>query len=78
MRAALGTKLWAGNREQWTKMWRADHPIRWAWSTWRRHRIEYEERLGRPEFSRLAVLRVRRPRDAEAVIRHLCTTAPRP
>ena len=74
-RAAMRTELWAGNREQWRKLWRADHPIRWAWSNWRRHRIDYAERLGQPEYAHLTVLRVRRPREAEAVVRRLIDAA---
>jgi adenylate kinase family enzyme len=78
VRSVLQTELWAGNREQWRNMLRADHPIWWAWKHWRRHRVEYAERLTRPEFSHLEVLRVRRPREAEVVIRHLSTGAARP
>jgi hypothetical protein len=59
-------------------LWQADHPIRWAWRSARRHRIEFAQQLGRPEFSGLVVLRVRRPREAEAVIRHLSSAASRP
>jgi adenylate kinase family enzyme len=69
-RAALGGELWAGtgNREQWRHFLRPSHPIRWAWSTWRRRRQETEERLRRVEFAHLVVLRLRRPDEARRVL----------
>jgi adenylate kinase family enzyme len=72
MRAIDRTELWAGNREIWWRWLRASHPIRWAWSTWRRRRSELEELLGREEYKHLGVLRVRRPRDAPSVVDALC------
>jgi adenylate kinase family enzyme len=71
VRALLRTELWAGNRERWLHMLRPSHPIRWAWSTWRRHRREYEERIGRSDYAHLVVLRLRRPREAEQLLRRL-------
>jgi adenylate kinase family enzyme len=70
-RAMLRTELWAGNRERWLHMLRPSHPIRWAWSTWRRRRREYEERIGGSDYAHLVVLRLRRPRDAEELLRQL-------
>jgi hypothetical protein len=70
-RAALRTEMWAGNRERWLHMLRPSHPIRWAWSTWARRRREYEERIGRSDYADLVVLRLRRPRDAEKLLRQL-------
>jgi adenylate kinase family enzyme len=46
VRAVLRTEIWAGNRERWLHMLRPSHPIRWAWSTWRARRREFEERIG--------------------------------
>jgi len=74
-RAVLRTELWAGNRERWRHMLRPSHPIRWAWSNWARHRCEYAERLGREEYTRRVVLRLRRPAEAERAIRYLAETA---
>jgi adenylate kinase family enzyme len=71
VRAILRTELWAGNRERWLHMLRPSHPIRWAWSTWARRRREYEERIGRSDYAHLVVLRLRRPRDAEELLRQL-------
>jgi adenylate kinase family enzyme len=70
-RALLRTEMWAGNRERWLHMLRPSHPIRWAWSTWRRRRREYEERIGRSDYAHLVVLRLCRPRDAEGLLRQL-------
>jgi len=72
-RAVLRTELWAGNRERWLHMLvlRPSHPIRWAWSTWRRRRREYEERIERSDYAHLLVLRLRRPREAEQLLRQL-------
>ena len=69
-RAVLGGELWAGtgNREQWRHWVRPSHPIRWAWSTWRRRRKETEERLRCAEFAHLMVFRLRRPREARRVL----------
>jgi hypothetical protein len=71
VRAMLRTELWAGNRERWLHMLRPSHPIRWAWSTWPRRRREYEERIGRSDYAHLVVLRLRRPREAEELLRQL-------
>jgi hypothetical protein len=67
----LRTELWAGNRERWLHMLRPSHPIRWAWSTWRRRRREFEERIGQRDYADLLVLRLRRPREAEKLLRQL-------
>lgn len=63
-RAVTGKELWAGNREDWRRWFRASHPIRWAWSTWSRRRKQYEELLARQEYAHLRVLRLRRPKEA--------------
>ena len=70
-RALLRTELWAGNRERWLHMLRPSHPIRWAWSTWRRRRLEFEERIGQRDYADLVVLRLRRPHEAEKLLRQL-------
>ncbi|HEY3846738.1 MAG TPA: adenylate kinase [Acetobacteraceae bacterium] len=75
LRAALRTELWAGNRERWGHMLRPSHPIRWAWSTWERRRRETEERLAQPEYARLEVLRLRRPREVPLAIERLMQAA---
>lgn len=56
-----------GNRESWRKWGRASHPIRWAWSTWRRRRSETGALLKEPRYAHLTVLRLRHPREARRV-----------
>jgi adenylate kinase family enzyme len=70
-RAFTGTVLWAGNTENWRNWFRPSHPIPWAWTTWRQRRAEYAELVSRPEYQHLAVLRLRRPKDAETVIEQI-------
>jgi adenylate kinase family enzyme len=41
-RAAIGAELWNGNRERWSALLTADHPIRWAWRTYHERRRRYE------------------------------------
>jgi adenylate kinase family enzyme len=77
LRVILRTELWAGtgNRERWHHLLRASHPIRWAWSTWRRRRRETTERLRNAEYAHLTVLRLRHPREARRVIEILANAA---
>jgi adenylate kinase family enzyme len=70
-RALLRTELWAGNRERWLHMLRPSHPIRWAWNTWDRRRKDFEERIAGQDYAHLVVLRLRRPREAEKLLREL-------
>ena len=78
VRAMLRTELWAGNRERWLHMLRPSHPIRWAWSTWCRRRREFEERIGQRDYADLVVLRLRRPREAEKLLRQLMQGSGKP
>ena len=78
VRAILRTELWAGNRERWLHMLRPSHPIRWAWNTWARRRQECEERIGLSDYAHLVVLRLRRPRDAEELLRKLMRGSGKP
>ena len=73
MRAFDRRELWpgTGNRERWTHWFRASHPIRWAWSTWERRRVEAEARLSEPRYAHLSVVRLRHPREAGDVHRRL-------
>lgn len=73
LRAIDRTELWSGNRENWRRWFHASHPIRWAWSTWRRRRSQLEDFLQRAEYQQLVVLRLRRPRDAARVVDRLRT-----
>jgi adenylate kinase family enzyme len=69
-RVMTRTELWpgTGNRERWQFLIQASHPIRWAWSTWRRRREETAQRLAQSELAHLVVLRLRYPREASGVV----------
>ena len=75
LRVLLKTELWAGNHERWRALLRPSHPIRWAWATWGQRRRDTTERLARPEYAGLVVLRLRHPSEARAAIRHLAHAA---
>ena len=77
LRAILRNELWAGtgNRERWRHLLRPSHPIRWAWSTWRRRRRETAVRLGKAEYAHLVVFRLRRPAEARPAIDVLADAA---
>jgi adenylate kinase family enzyme len=77
LRAAFRTRLWSGNIERWRHLLRPSHPIRWAWSTWRRRRAEIEALLALDEQAHLIVHRLRRPAGANHMLRELTrATAP--
>ena len=67
IRAIDGKELWSGNRENWRSWLDADHPIRWAWDTWKSRRERYEAMLAEPDHAHLRVLRLRHPREAKGV-----------
>jgi len=74
-RAVSRAELWSGNVEHWRSLLRPSHPIRWAWTTWRRRRAEFEALLGQQAQAHLIVLRVRRPAQADGVARDLTREA---
>jgi adenylate kinase family enzyme len=43
-RASTRAELWNGNRERWRDWLQPDHPIRWAWLQFSRHRTQTTER----------------------------------
>jgi adenylate kinase family enzyme len=75
VRVVCRRELWSGNVEQWRHLLRPSHPIRWAWSTWRRRRAEIEALLARDEQSHLIVYRLRHPSEASGVARNLAAAA---
>jgi hypothetical protein len=75
VRAVFQTRLWAGNVERWRHLLRPSHPIRWAWSTWRRRRNEIEALLGQDAQAHLIVHRIRRPAEARGVVREFARAA---
>lgn len=66
-RAISREELWNGNRERWREWVRAEHPIRWAWSTHGRRRADYERRFAEPEYAHLRVHRCRTRRSSAAL-----------
>ena len=76
-RAVAGTALWAGNREDWRRLFRASHPIRWAWQSWTRVRAETASLLADPQFAHLRVLRPASPRALPGAIAALDAAASR-
>jgi len=63
--------MWNGNREDAREWIRAGHPIRWAWSTHGERRLSY--RATAAGDHRVVLLRT--PRDAEAWLARLATSA---
>ena len=70
-RAFDGKELWSGNRENWRSWFDADHPMRWAWDTWKQRRERYETLVADPANAHLTVLRLRHPREASGVAARL-------
>jgi len=70
-RAFNQKELWAGNREDWRRLLRPSHPIGFAWRTWRERRSRFEQLLSDAQYRHLAVLRLRRPREATTVLNQL-------
>jgi adenylate kinase family enzyme len=75
VRAADQTELWGGNKEDWRRWLRPSHPIRWAWSTWRERRWQFEQLLGGDQYKHLIVMRLRKPQTAAMVIEQLKKSA---
>jgi adenylate kinase family enzyme len=75
VRAADQTELWGGNKEDWRRWLRPSHPIRWAWSTWRERRCQFEQLLGGDQYKHLIVMRLRKPQTAAMVIEQLKKSA---
>ena len=73
VRAIDGTELWpgTGNREDFRRWLDKDHPIRWAWDTFERRRSDYEQRFANPENKDAKLIRLRDPREANAIVERL-------
>ena len=72
-RAWSGRELWpgTGNRENWRHWLDKEHPIRWAWDTFAPRRRRYEALFADPGLAHLTRHRLRRPREADALVREL-------
>ncbi len=77
-RALDGQELWpgTGNRERFADWLSPEHPIRWAWDTYRRRRAQYEALLAAPEYAHLDVRRLRHPREADRLLADLSGDQP--
>lgn len=73
VRAATGRELWpgTGNREDFRRWLDREHPIRWAWDTFQRRRLQYEALFADLRLARLEKHRLTRPREAERLIAKL-------
>ncbi|HEY0435315.1 MAG TPA: hypothetical protein VGC92_01660 [Phenylobacterium sp.] len=72
-RALSGRELWAGtgNREDFRRWLDKEHPIRWAWDTFKHRRQTYERLLEAPETAHLQRHRLRHPREAASLMARL-------
>jgi adenylate kinase family enzyme len=72
-RAIEGRELWAGtgNREDFRRWLDKEHPIRWAWDTYKRRRRSFETLFADPANAHLAKHRVRRPGEASLLLEQL-------
>lgn len=76
-RAVVKAELWpgTGNREDFRRWLDKEHPIRWAWDTFKHRRAAYERMFADPANARLRLHRVRRPRDAQPLLERLASEA---
>lgn len=76
-RAVDGRELWAGtgNREEFRRWLDKDHPIRWAWDTYRTRRAAYEGLMADPATGHLVKHRLRKPREAAPLMDRLAAEA---
>ncbi len=71
-RVRSGEELWGtGNRESFWRSLSRDSVIWYALRTWRERRERYERLFHAPEWQAVHKLRVRRPRDADLLLRAL-------
>ena len=73
VRAVMRQELWpgTGNREEFGRWLDREHPIRWAWDTYRDRQRRYAALFADPALERLARYRLRHPSDTEPLIRRL-------
>ena len=69
-RALSRDELWpgTGNTETWRRWLDKEHPIRWAWDTYDRRKIQYAALFADPGLAHIRKHRLRRPTEAEALI----------
>ena len=79
VRAVSRQELWpgTGNREQFSRWLDKEHPLRWAWDTYRDRRRLYGALFADPGFARVVRYRLRHPSEAGRLIRSLQEEAER-
>jgi adenylate kinase family enzyme len=70
-RAFSGKDVFPGCREHWWRMAGAEHPIRWAWSTYHRRQRNYETLIHEPAFAHLRHHRCKSRREVAALLAKL-------
>ncbi|WP_334163369.1 hypothetical protein [Phenylobacterium sp.] len=77
VRAAGGRELWpgTGNREDFRRWLDREHPIRWAWDTFQRRRLQYEALFADPRLAHVEKHRISRPHEAGRLIAKLAADA---
>jgi hypothetical protein len=70
-------ELWpgTGNREQFRRWLNKGHPIRWAWDTYNRRKLQYEALFEDPRLTHVRKHRLTDPREAEPLIARLAAEA---
>ena len=77
VRALTHRELWPGtdNREEFARWLSKEHPIRWAWDTYHDRRRRFEALFEDPRAAHTARYRLRRPAEAEPLLRTLAGEA---
>jgi adenylate kinase family enzyme len=70
-RAASGKEAFPGCKEDWFRLLTAEHPIRWAWSTYHRRRQTFETLIQDPAFAHLTVHRCKSRGEVALVLKAL-------
>jgi adenylate kinase family enzyme len=76
-RAVTKRELWpgTGNRELFRRWLDKEHPIRWAWDTYNRRKLQYEALFEDPRLAHIRKHRLKEPQDAEHLIARLAAEA---
>lgn len=70
-RAASGDDVFPGCSEGFDRLFRADHPIRWAWNNHRRRRESIARAVADPAYAHLTVHRCCTRKEADRVLARL-------
>lgn len=70
-RASSREDVFPGCKENWLRLLDAEHPIRWAWSTYHRRKKEFDTRIADPVFAHLRVHRCQSRETVAATLKAL-------